>query len=600
MGSSESKKPVWAVICGAVRNLYEFYPALSHYVKLREEGIIQELVLSTWHDEIDRHKGLRNKLLNLGIGIAESKDAKVSGTNNLWRQFRALDQGLRLCPTDCNVLKGRTDKIAGYIEKFRQPIINISNYQIEFNKSDPFSVFDSPLIVPFYSLTYPFLVKDVAFLGSRKTFDSLCHFENWTEIAQSHSIWPEARWKSYPFLQKFPIFKEIFEQYNPQIISTALVRDSNQKELPDALARLFALYYKLMLTNFRTCFLPEAKWDGATLEELMSNQPTEGVGLAPHEWEYTFVMKDEVLKSAISADSPLSLKIKKYLSNEHDLLNWRHLTPNDNFEIDSYLSNCSIKAFYIPKPLNKYSPPTKASSTLGKWSEYFEYSSLIEEPFSNEEVQLIEGVFAKSLDFTVAIKEIIELHLKNKNLNALKAWINIGATFPEINSWKPLIQVYGEAVSLLMGGDHTIFKNQFAVEKCEELYSLEFARLVLNACLNSPGCDNERIIHFLLEPNPRTQKLRSWLLLCALEQILSNKINYSNEREVIEEIIQNPPYLSALCVCASWLLKNNETSRAITLLEKVEVESTDQEVKQKVSATKAVILKSLETGQPIN
>lgn len=597
MHSSQSKKPVWAVICGAIRNLYEFYPALAYYTKLKEEGVIQGIVLSTWHGEVDQHIGLREKLLSLGIGIAESKDAKTPGPNNLWRQFRSLDQGLRLCPRDCYILKGRTDKISGYIENFREPIMKLSEYESEYDRNDPFAVFEAPLIVPFYSLTYPFLVKDIAFLGTRNTFDMLCHFESWTDIAQSHSVWPEARWKSFPFMQRFPIFKEVSEQFNLQLISTALVRDSNRSEMPDVISRLFALYFKIMITNFRTCFMPEVEWDGSCVEKLMSQVFTEGVGLAPHEWEYTFVMKDDVLKKALNVRSPLSERINSYLSNPDKLLSWQYLSSTESSQLDTYLNNSSIKSLYVPKTLNRYTPASISIRDINGWSGFFEYSKLVGTELSDEELKIIERPFNLSLDFAVAIKDLIIHHIHNADKDALKRWISIGSTFPEMNSWRPSVDAIAKAICIVLGASSSHLENLLSNTPTLEVKSLDFAKIIIDACLNTPGCNFDEVINFLTENEPRTKELRSWLLIGVLEKILDKKISLKDERIVITELINNPPYLASLCTCASWLLQNKEVDLALLLLEKVEIETKDQILKEKVSKSRSVIINDIQSRQ---
>ena len=72
--------PWIALICGGIRKIADFAAILSYVLKLRDEGTIDEIVLSTWSEDINGTPGLESWLQRKHIHVAFQSNKKWSST----------------------------------------------------------------------------------------------------------------------------------------------------------------------------------------------------------------------------------------------------------------------------------------------------------------------------------------------------------------------------------------------------------------------------------------------------------------------------------------------------------------------------------------
>lgn len=233
----------WVVICGAIRNSLEFNAVLAKALDFRKNQLVSEIVLSTWVDEIDRVEGLRGKLKNFGVHTVEAHDVPVPGPQNIWRQFRSYDVGIRACPYDAEILRARTDKCYVYFDMWKRAL---STLRFDLPQDPKFTVFPGRIYVPYLSLSALFFCKDIFFYGRKQSLDLLTHYENWSNAAGNEIDWAELRWFIYPFLQRFPILRDVLETVSFKGLSTAICTKPN---LPTVVCKILGIYFRLLKEN---------------------------------------------------------------------------------------------------------------------------------------------------------------------------------------------------------------------------------------------------------------------------------------------------------------------------------------------------------------
>ncbi|MFK7851858.1 MAG: hypothetical protein AB8D78_12860, partial [Akkermansiaceae bacterium] len=67
--TSDAKIPIWVVITGNVRSGKEFRRIFQQADALRQQGLIDGILFSTWQDDLDSAPGLESTLKAAGISV---------------------------------------------------------------------------------------------------------------------------------------------------------------------------------------------------------------------------------------------------------------------------------------------------------------------------------------------------------------------------------------------------------------------------------------------------------------------------------------------------------------------------------------------------
>lgn len=429
-------REVWALVCGAVRSPDEFIPTIAHLLDLRTEGLLDQIVVSTWFDEIDRNVGLRKALTNLGVGIVESTDATTPGMNHMWRQFRTLDQGVRYVPSGAWVFKARTDRTSMYINGMRAALSNLEDWSCRSPADAELALFRRRLIVSYISTSFPFLTKDVAFCGLREDLLKLGHFEHWTEITGVEAVWPECRWKAYPFLQRFPIFKEFAERHDLHDVSTALVKNGG-RPIPLPLVALLGLYYRLVTANFSiaNCRDPIP---APAFEECLSRQIENLTFIADHGWCYSIAMNENLIPSLLNNPAPQTQNHRRLIDAARAapaLLNLPGLTNNEHEEIDDYISDCLGKQPAV-KIRARFTAPRGAvgAPAFENSLKAMNYGLTLGSPppdVYEHEVAAVSRTLTEGRNFLYTAIDLVDQALTRGDLGRAMHWTICGSRTPE-------------------------------------------------------------------------------------------------------------------------------------------------------------------------
>jgi hypothetical protein len=215
------RRPVWVVVIGAIRDHDEFAHIIKWLGQIRAARVIDGVVLSTWKGHVSQRPDYVRELERSGIVWVEDDEPNVQIKWNTVQQMVALRNGLQLCPTDCFIVKSRTDKISDSLhERFMFEII--THREKEFMSCDG-DILDRRIAVTSGSIFAPFHLKDFIFCGLRKDIEKCVNFDI-RYLIQYKSMSTEQWIYSKPFMEQFPIFDTYFRVFPGHPHGTTLNR----------------------------------------------------------------------------------------------------------------------------------------------------------------------------------------------------------------------------------------------------------------------------------------------------------------------------------------------------------------------------------------
>lgn len=249
-------KPVWAVICGALRQEFELLVTLSWLCEQRSKNLIDGIVLSTWTNEIDKIYNLRNKLHYLNINIVETPPIEEETAKymnlNYTRQATQLYNGLDCVPNDVFILKCRTDFCLNYLKSAEKLLIDTSMFVIgdfgamKFNMNYRMAVFQ-------FSFSAPFCFQDICFIGYKNDIKKMVFFEN-TKAKYNDFFAPDCLFFLNMFRNDYPIIDDFFKLikywiWNKMVLNT--INTDKKLMIPGFLLEFYSLYFVIL----HCCFL---------------------------------------------------------------------------------------------------------------------------------------------------------------------------------------------------------------------------------------------------------------------------------------------------------------------------------------------------------
>ncbi|EKO3443220.1 TPA: hypothetical protein ACOJPC_002313 [Vibrio fluvialis] len=195
------------VITGQVKSSVIFFESLKEFIALKEEGIVNEIVLSTWKGEIEKLNESITKQLNEHVVIITPNPPKVnSGT--AFYQMKSLHCALnKLSDKKTFVFKTRPDL---YISKEDiKEIIKLDN-----NVRSKKSPFVNKVWVPWFEVSKPFYMADECFYcnypDAIKLYNYDTIYDNYFDIDAGIS---HIRRFYHPFTSIYPEFEHFFLKF---------------------------------------------------------------------------------------------------------------------------------------------------------------------------------------------------------------------------------------------------------------------------------------------------------------------------------------------------------------------------------------------------
>ena len=159
--------PVSCVIVGLIRSDTLFEQSLIMLSRLRSEGLISRVIISTWNEEVRDNPSVSALANKYNCELVSRPDPGVGHgpgselTSSMAPQTLGLRQGLMMVDDDDTVLKMRPDVVLN--EAFLRNLL-ASSRTASFDAA-PGSPFKKKIWVPWADLIYPFLIADEVFLG---------------------------------------------------------------------------------------------------------------------------------------------------------------------------------------------------------------------------------------------------------------------------------------------------------------------------------------------------------------------------------------------------------------------------------------------------
>ena len=356
------KNPLWILICGRIRNPLEFNSIIYLSTSLREKGIIEGIVLSTWNDEIDKYPNLRKRIVEQGIIICEtqplSNDQVSLFRSTYVPQAIQVQVGLNSIPNDVFVLKCRTDRSCGDVVR----ILNRLNYQnLEIcsqnviNEDQQYKV---GVLGP--SMPCPFGMRDFAFIGWKKDIQKMILTE--TKYYLGHNITPEISFFTGWYFHRFDIMIDCFSMIDNGYIWSIMeeygVWINKIKKIPQLILKLYAFYF----ASLKSCFyiIDGDNKDIISLDLLLKSTTCEKPHFINGSLNQSIV--DSLCQGKYHDDDIFAKGIASLLSKflKNGNVNVFYLSPSDVMEFYDFLTHTRVdqKQFNIfHEPVKIYDSP---------------------------------------------------------------------------------------------------------------------------------------------------------------------------------------------------------------------------------------------------
>ncbi|MFD1455917.1 hypothetical protein ACFQ44_09595 [Levilactobacillus lanxiensis] len=256
--------PVWAAICGTIRNEVDFSLMLDYLLRCRAEGEIQGIVFSTWQRELDNFPKFKEQLQRNGIQIVLStpvedlvKDMK-SESVNYWRQTVQLQAALNVIPDDAVVIKTRTDRAIPVTRKLvamlaeDDPLPDVSIVQKKLGLLAFPQEFTHQIAIFHARTGRAFQFTDFAFMGYSVDLRKLLNFDV-SELYYSRGMVANMQFFVYPFIRDYPIIKDYYRRINFRFLinDNAAYIKAGGTDFPQFLERFNAVYFGILASHFR-------------------------------------------------------------------------------------------------------------------------------------------------------------------------------------------------------------------------------------------------------------------------------------------------------------------------------------------------------------
>ena len=161
------------LLTGQIKNYKYFKHNIKVFSKIKKNKEIDQLIFSTWENEIDKFKNLRKLLIEADFKIIESKLFNIKIKTSYNYQTITLNNGLeKIKNNELMIFKSRPDLVIK-----SENLLKISNldYQIIEEKNN---IFEKKIWVHWFEITKPFYICDECFYASYNDIKKLCRIDN--------------------------------------------------------------------------------------------------------------------------------------------------------------------------------------------------------------------------------------------------------------------------------------------------------------------------------------------------------------------------------------------------------------------------------------
>ncbi|MDD5192072.1 MAG: hypothetical protein PHH54_05660 [Candidatus Nanoarchaeia archaeon] len=213
------------LFCGLLRAPNLFKKSISDLIKLKKEGVVDKIIISTWIGEFQKDPDTLDFLKKNKIILIENEEPEETGGTYVMHQMKSLDEGLKHVGENHFVLKTRTDVYINPL--FLKKLFTKKKTFLTIKKDLPKgNIFKYKVWVPWYEIKTPFYMADECFFGYADDLKLLFNYNEVYDKKYQISGGPtHIRRFINPFLKDYPIFYDYLEKYSREGVIRPFIRN---------------------------------------------------------------------------------------------------------------------------------------------------------------------------------------------------------------------------------------------------------------------------------------------------------------------------------------------------------------------------------------
>lgn len=210
---SKNKEKVDVLFLGLVRKPDTFKKSVNDFLKLREQGLVNQIIFSTWDYEVEKNPEMIDFLKKNDVKIIASVEPKERGVGNIWCQMISLEKALDKVDDDRFVMKTRSDVYINprFLRKLfseKEKLLKITNH---LPKGD---IFKYKIWVHYYELKTPFHMGEESLFGNKHDMKHMVNYETLYDNIKVGDAVSHIRRFINPFIREYPILYKYLTKYS--------------------------------------------------------------------------------------------------------------------------------------------------------------------------------------------------------------------------------------------------------------------------------------------------------------------------------------------------------------------------------------------------
>ena len=223
-----STKAIDVIFTGLVRTPEMFKKSINDLLQLRKEGLINQIIFSTWDYEIPKNPEIFSFLQKNKVIVIGSQEPKDRGTGNIWCQMKSLEEALKKIDADRFILKNRTDV---YINlNFLRKLIKEKEKLLKIKKDLPKgNIFKYKIWIHYYELKTPFHMGEECLFAYYDDMKKMINYDSsYDNNYKIGSALSHIRRFIHPFIHDYPILQEYLKSYSKDsLLKTLAIKFSH-------------------------------------------------------------------------------------------------------------------------------------------------------------------------------------------------------------------------------------------------------------------------------------------------------------------------------------------------------------------------------------
>ena len=214
-------KSITVLLVGQIRNQHVLLHMSENLAVLRDKGLVDQVILSTWTNEIPKIRHLLPQLATVGVTVkwADEPIANLSAPGNIVNQMRGVDLALETVEDTAWVLRARPDLWVDF-----DMVAGLATADMSLDEPGA-GVLTHKIWTPFVELCQPMCMSDIAFFGHYADIVKLQSFDSFHEVAGTNlgtslgnkplvSFDSEIRRYTPAFHSAYPVLQEYYRISN--------------------------------------------------------------------------------------------------------------------------------------------------------------------------------------------------------------------------------------------------------------------------------------------------------------------------------------------------------------------------------------------------